>query len=575
MQHSLNYLALLQQGYLCPEELLFHILPNTYLKISNYPSTNKSESPDTIKDLEAEISTDQAMKPTSGDWYDLGNLSNHMILSTVEEYAQYPTGGISRVPARSRYVFVKQKYKPLRIGWRDEVKNDHSDVKFKAKDDGVQVNQVLLNTQPVYCPKTWQISKIKFYHDLPTNAIQIAWPTDYCAIVPILDSFALFPKLPTEIQHMIWDFALSCNPRNVKLKIDRKYHKPNKSDGEHGLELSCHIRQHGPIASKLPISLLYVCQESHSLFLKKYSKMNLSVPVQRCDLNLEFVRYRLEFEEILDDYVVDCKIQIDRKGYIDFHQDTLMIPYFRKITGILWDWDFMTLDLSLIESIAINTALGSSYTGRSGLPSYYGGKKSIWELLEIRCPNLKRLSLITGSRTMEKNGWESDEQPVARILPINAAFIDGITYGFQVSCQDECSRMESQRGLKKMKREHRRMMRILTPSLKADFRRAQAIISSHHQQIIRNRSYWEKVDVNLAYIAWVVSSFYTGEKMEKVIVTPPKDLQLSMPDSYFWAQRPIEIVDYKPILRFGEHGFPIACRPDGSLLNRYEGARES
>ncbi|TGO54428.1 hypothetical protein BCON_0107g00150 [Botryotinia convoluta] len=485
------------------------------------------------------------------DWYKLEFLSNHIILSTVEEYVQYPTGSISRIPDRPGYVFVKQKSTPLRIGWRDEVENDQSDMKFKAKDDGVQEKQILLENRLVYCPtsETWQISEIKFYHDLPTTAIQIAWPTDYCAIVSILDSFALFPKLPTEVRRMIWGYALSCNPRNVKLKLDRAYHKPNKSDLEHTIELSCHTRQHGPIASKLPISLLYVCQESHSLFLKKYSKMNLSVPVQRYDLDLGAVGLR---HKMLDgNEVVDCKIQVDRKGYID---DTIFSQDHRFV---------------------IQTTVGSSDAARAGLASYYGGKKSIWELFEVRCPNLKRLGFIAGSRTMERNGWDSDEQPVARLLPINAEFIDEVTDGFQVSCQDECSRIKSRRGLKKLKLKHRKMMEILTPSIQKEFRRARVMKFSHHRQVMRNPSYWEKVEVNLVYIAWVVSNFYSGEKMEKVVVMPPKDLQVSMPDSYFWAQRPIEFVDHKPIWRFGEHGFPIACRPDGSLLNRYEGARES
>ncbi|TGO21984.1 hypothetical protein BPAE_0189g00160 [Botrytis paeoniae] len=393
------------------------------------------------------------------NWHELSGLLGRLT-STVEEYAQYPTRGLSRILDRSGCVSANQKSAPLIIGWRDEVKNDQSDVKSKAKDD-LQEKQILLGNRLIYCPKTWQISEIKFYHDLPTTAIQIAWPTDHCAIVPILDSFAPFPKLTTELRYMIWDYALRCDPRDVKLAVDRRYRRPNRSEPSHLVGLSCHIRQHGPIASKLPIALLYACQESRLLFLKKYSKMNMSVPVQRCDLKLRIVGLRSK-------KTADCEIRVDRKGYMDFRRDTLMIENFRKVTGILWGWNLTTLDLSLIQSIAVQHIFPMSKA-----KPYYGGKSSIWELLETRCPCLKRLSLIVGRGSMENFYWDSDQQPVARILPINAEFVDGVTYGFQVSCQDEYVRTTGRNALDYLKIRHRTMMKTLARELRTRIHDAQ------------------------------------------------------------------------------------------------------
>lgn len=63
--------------------------------------------------------------------------------------------------------------------------------------------------------------------------------------------------------------------------------------------------------------------------------------------------------------------------------------------------------------------------------------------------------------------------------------------------------------------------------------------------------------------------------MEKSLVLPPQDLQASMLGSYIWAQRPVEFfADSNPELWFAYHKHPIACNPDGSLLNRYEGMKE-
>ncbi|KAM0310431.1 hypothetical protein ACHAO8_008114 [Botrytis cinerea] len=487
------------------------------------------------------------------DWQGFRDLTA-MVTSTVEEYAQYLSRGISKIPDRPRH--------QLRIGWRDEKISDLSDVKVKAKDSGVQEKQALLENRLIYCPKTWQISEIKFYHDLPIIPIQIAWPMDNEEIVPILESFTSFSKLPTEIRHMIWGFALHCNPRDVKLYVDRKYWKPPKKSPNHVVELTCHIRQHGPIASKLPIPLLYACRESHLLFMKKYSKMNVSVPVQRCDLNLQAVGLR-------KNQTVDCEIRVDRKGYMDFRQDTLMTAYFRKVTGILWKWNLTTLDLSMVESIALQ------HTFRLIYPKpFYGGKRELWEVLETRCPSLKRLSLMVGRNSLENYNWSPDQQPVARILPINAEFVDGVTFGFQNPCQDEYDHTKSDHDLKLLKTKLRTYVKTLARELQTKIDDAERTKSLYYQQVERNPNYWQKVDVNLAYVSWVVSSFYAGEQMEKVIVTPPKNLQVSMPDSYFWAQRPIELLHKKPVLKFGTQGFAVACHPDGSLLNRYEGVRE-
>ncbi|KAF7881077.1 uncharacterized protein EAF02_006968 [Botrytis sinoallii] len=452
--------------------------------------------------------------------------------STVEEYAQYPTGGISRIPDRSRYVFVKQKSAPLRIGWRDEVKNDQPGFKFKPKDD-VQEKQILLGNRLIYCPKTWQISEIKFYHDLPTTGIQISWPTDSCAIVPILDSFTLFPKLPIELRYMIWDCALRCDPRGVKTycqpKISQAYQR-----------LSCHVRQHGPIASKVPIALLYACQESHLALLRNYSEMNMSVPVQRCDLNLRIVRPRSR-------KTADCEIRVDRKGYMNFRQSTLMIENFRKVTGLLWSWNHTTLDLSLIQSIAVQHALSRPRAKR-----YYGGKRIIWELLETRCPCLKHLDFILHQESMENVHWGSDQQPVPHILPINAEFVDGVTYGCQLSFQDEYTRTTGLYAHNSLKVRQRLKVKDLARDLRTSIRDAQQTKSLYYQEVERNPNFWKKVDVNLAYITWVSGSgsIYVGEQMEKVIVSPPKNLQNSMPDSYFWAQRPIEVAYNKLEMRF-------------------------
>ncbi|TEY54955.1 hypothetical protein BOTCAL_0234g00100 [Botryotinia calthae] len=478
------------------------------------------------------------------DWQGLRELTGP-VTSTVEEYAQYLSRTISEIPDR----------------W-DEKKHDLSDVKFKARDDRVQEKQALLENRLIYCPKTWQISEIKFYHDLPTTPIQIAWPMDYEEIVPILESFILFSKLPTEIRHMIWGFALHCNPRDVKLNVDRKYCRPCKRDPSHVVNLSCHIRQHGPIASKLPIPLLYACQESHLLFMKKYSKMNFSVPVQRCDLKLRVVGLR-------SNKTVDCEIRIDRKGYMDFRQDTLMMAYFRKVTGILWKWNLTTLDLSMVESIALQHTFRLLNT-----KTYYGGKRGLWEVLETRCPSLKRLSLIVGRTSMENLEWGSDQQPVARILPINAELVDGVTFGFQNPCQDEYDCATSGHNLELLKIRLRTCVKTLARELRTKIEDAELTKLLYYQEVERNPDYWQKVDVNMAYISWIVSSFYVGEQMEKVIVTPPKDLQIPMPDSYFWAQRPIELLHKKPVLKFGTQGFAVACHPDGSLLNRYVGVKE-
>ncbi|KAF7901719.1 uncharacterized protein EAF01_007018 [Botrytis porri] len=317
-----------------------------------------------------------------------------------------------------------------------------------------------------FCFKT-DLYIVQFYHDLPTTAIQIAWPADDCAIVPISDSST------HDLGH-----ALSCHPRNVKLKLDRAYHQPNKSDLEHKIELSCHTRQHGPIASKLPISLLYVCKESHSAFLKKYSKMNLSIPVQRYNLDLFAVGHA---HKILDgNEIVHCKIQL---------RASLYKPESARMQHGQFSHRIME------------------------------GKKVIWELFEARCPNLKRLGFTAGSRTVERNGWDLDEQPVARLLSINAELIDGVTYGFRVSCRDECSRIKSRRGLKRLKLKHREIMEILTSSIQQEFCKAQNMKFHHRRQAKRNPSFWGKVDVNLVYIAWVMSNFYTKEKMKKVLIT--------------------------------------------------------
>lgn len=506
------------------------------------------------------------------DWHDLSRLFITPT-STVEEYAQYPTRGISRIPDRSRHVFVKQKPAPLRIGWRDEAKNDQSAVKFKSKNN-VQEKQILLGNRLIYCPselytkinhrlltssETWQISEIKFYHDLPTNAIQIAWPADSCAIVPVLDSFTLFPKLPIELRYMIWDCALRCDPRDVKLTIDRRYRGPTRGDPNHLVRLSCHVRQHGPIASKLPIALLYACQESHLRFLRIYSKMNMSVPVQRHDLKLRIVRPHSK-------KTADCEIRVDRKGYMNFRQDTLMIEYFRRVTDILWSWNLTTLDLSLIQSIAVQHTFS-----KPKAQQYYGGKASIWELLENRCPCLKRLSLLMLQRSTENFWWDPDQQPVAHILPINAEFLDEVTYGCELSRQDEYARATGRYTLD-WKVRYRSSAKDLDRELRRNMRRAQRTKSLYYQEVKRNPNFWRKVDVNLAYVAWVMSDLYAGEQMEKVIVTPPKNLQTSMPDSYFWAQRPIEVAYNRPTLRFSF--FRVICHPDGSLLNRYEGVKE-
>ncbi|KAF7948497.1 uncharacterized protein EAE97_003908 [Botrytis byssoidea] len=492
------------------------------------------------------------------DWHDLSSLFITPT-STVEEYAQYPTRGISRIPDRSRYVFVKQKPAPLRIGWRDEIKNDQSGVESKPKDD-VQEKQILPGNRLIYCPKTWQISEIKFYHDLPKNAIQIAWPTDSCAIVPVLYSFTLFPKLPIELRYMIWDCALRCDPRDVKLYVDRRYRRPTRSDPNHLVRLSCHIRQHGPIASKLPIALLYACQESHLLFLRNYSNMNMSVPVQRYDLKLRIVRPRSK-------KTADCEIRVDRKGYINFRQDTLMIEYFHEVTGMLWSWNHTTLDLSLIQSIAVQHTFSSLRAER-----YYGGKSNIWELLETRCPCLKRLSLIVYQESMENFYWGPNKQPVAHILPINAEFFDGVAYGCQLLRQDEYARTSGRYALATLKLNHRTMVMDLALELRKEIRDVQRTKSLYYREVERNPNFWKKVDVNLAYVTWVISIFDIGEQVEKVIVAPPKNLQTSMPDSYFWAQRPIEVAYNRPEMRFSF--FRVFCHPDGSLLNRYEGVKE-
>ncbi|KAF7949154.1 hypothetical protein EAE96_008323 [Botrytis aclada] len=429
---------------------------------------------------------DDAFEDEFIKWNELSGLLGRLT-STVEEYSQYPSRGISRIPDRSRGVFVEQKTTPLRIGWRDEDGTDLFDVELKAKGDGVREKQSLLGNRNrlIYCPKTWQISEIKFYHDLPTTAIQIAWPADDCAIVPILDSFGPFLKL----RYMIWDYALSYNPRYVKLSVDRRYRRPIRGDRNHLVKLSCQIRQHGPLASKLPIiALLYACQESHLLFMKKYTKMNISVPVQRCDLNLRAGPRRKK--------TVDCEIRVDRKGYINFRQDTLMIGDFRQLTGILWDWNLTTLDLSLVESFAVHYI-----PPRRNAKPYYGGKKNLWELLETRCPSLKRLSLVVGRGAMEDRDWSSDQQPVARILPINAEFVDGVTYGFQVSCHDEYVRTTGQHALAVLKIRHRTLLKDFNRELRANIRDAKKTKSSYYQQVERNPSYWKKVDVNLAYVS--------------------------------------------------------------------------
>ncbi|TGO43645.1 hypothetical protein BOTNAR_1571g00010 [Botryotinia narcissicola] len=349
------------------------------------------------------------------NWHELSSLFITPT-STVEEYAQYPTRGISRIPDRSRYVFVKQKPAPLRIGWRNEVKNDQSVVKFKSKDN-VQEKQILLEDRLIYCPKTWQISEIKFYHDLPKNAIQIAWPKDSCAIVTVLDSFTLFPKLPIELRYMIWDCALRCDPRDVKLTVDRRYRKPTRSD-----------------------------------------------------------------------------------------------------------------------------------------------------------PNHLRLSLIVYQESMENFYWGPNKQPVAHILPINAEFFDGVAYGCQLLRQDEYARTSGRYTLATLKLNHRTMVRDLALELRKEIRDVQRTKSLYYREVERNPNFWKKVDVNLAYVTWVMSIFDIGEQMEKVIVAPPKNLQTSMPDSYFWAQRPIEVAYNRPEMKFSF--FLVFCHPDGSLLNRYEGVKE-
>lgn len=75
------------------------------------------------------------------DWQGFRDLTA-MVTSTVEEYAQYLSGGISKIPDRPRHQL---------IGWRDEEKKDLSDMKFKAKGSGVQEKQALLENRLIYC----------------------------------------------------------------------------------------------------------------------------------------------------------------------------------------------------------------------------------------------------------------------------------------------------------------------------------------------------------------------------------------------------------------------------------------
>ncbi|KAJ8065050.1 hypothetical protein OCU04_005764 [Sclerotinia nivalis] len=489
-------------------------------------------------------------------WHYLAHQTG-LITSTVEEYTRYLPGAISILPDHPRSY--------LMIEWRDEKEDNQLHVEFKAKEEkylgNTKENESLkrarsLKDEFIYDPKTWLISEIKFYHELPKNSTQIAWPSDYNHIVPILDSFTPFQRLPIELRYIIWNHALSSNPRAVKLKVDRKYQHKKV------IRLSCHVRQHGPPATKLPVPLLYVCQESKFLFLKRYKKMDLIIPVKRCDLNLRLVGHPR-------DKVANCEIRVGRKGYIDFCHDTLIIHDFSKITSILWRWNHTSLDLSLIESIALSP---SSWPAD---PSPNPEREiAMWKALETCCPILKHLTFVVRIFKMENNCWETEPQAVARLLPINAELLDDTAHSCFITCQDMYLHAKSPHDLQELKAELRESIQTMLAWLGRRYADANATRALYYRQVERNPDYWRKINFEVAFISWVVSSFYIERKMEKVMVTPPKNLQSLMPDSYFWAQRPIELAHDQPFLWFGYLNRCIACQPDGSLLNRYEGVKE-
>ncbi|ESZ93285.1 hypothetical protein SBOR_6323 [Sclerotinia borealis F-4128] len=499
-------------------------------------------------------------------WYDLAHPIGE-ILPNVEEYKRFLPGAIQTIPNHPRSFATDQQFEPSMIEWQDQNYSNKFDVELKGREDEkygktkeskAPERERLCKDGLVYDPATWQIFQIKFYHDLPANPIQIAWPSDYTAIVQILESFPKFPRLPTEVRQMIWNHALNCHPRAVKLKVDRKYgYLGLREGGVDTIKLSCHIRQHGPVAAKLPIPLLYVCKESNFLFLKRYKKMNLIVPVQEFDLDLRLVG--LEVDE-----VANCVIRVDRKGYIDFQHDTLMINCFRPITETLWQWNNTSLDLSSIQSIALKTTHLRLDKGRRR--RYHKGEMTVWEALETGCPNLKRLTFVKGS--MEKSRWDPNLQVVARLLPINTELLDEVVHDYVITHQDNYLAAKNPDDLKELKAYHRWVLRCLSSGLESRYEDARRMRSRFRQQIERNPKYWQNISFDVAFVSWVVSSFYMGKRMEKVIVVPPKDKQAAMQHSYFWAQRPIVFVDDKPKLQLGAFSHPVSCHPDGSLLNR-------